>query len=291
MPLTLLVVPHYHHGNSGDGRFRAALDQRLALGDELALHGYFHLDEGPRPRPGRDWLRRRWYTAGEGEFAALDSSAAWLRLEAGLRWFAQRDWPVHGFVAPAWLLSPGSWTALRSLPFRYTTRLRHFHLLSGPTPPSGLDLNGDSGQASVYGAVPATETSPSTASPHHARPDGPPLPHASAQTAHGGLGFDAPDTLHSQSLVYSVRSEWRRRVSRHWNEVVYRKLEQAPLLRLSLHPADAAWPEVVAHWQTLLARALDAGREPLTKLAVANRLTEALAPESLTTRRVDDSAI
>lgn len=214
IPLTLLVVPHYHRRDSGDAGYRVTLDRRLALGDELALHGYFHLDEGPRPRPGRDWLRRRWYTAGEGEFAALDENTAWLRLEAGLRWFARRDWPVAGFIAPAWLLSPGSWRALAALPFRYTTSLRHFYLLDDT---------------------------------------------ALAATNKERLA------LPSQSLVYSVRGGWRRRVSRHWNETLYRRLAAQPLLRLSLHPADAAYSEVIRHWQALLARALHDGREAMTK--------------------------
>ncbi len=219
VPLTLLVVPHYHRHDNGDAGYRTTLDRRLSLGDELALHGYFHLDEGPRPRPWRDWLRRRWYTAGEGEFSALDENTAWLRLEAGLRWFARRDWPVAGFIAPAWLLSPGSWRALAALPFRYTTSLRHFYLLDDSAPAK-----------------------------------------------------NAPQALPSQSLVYSVRGGWRRRVSRHWNEVLYRRLANQPLLRLSLHPADAAYPEVIRHWQALLTRALHDGREAMTKHEWAARL-------------------
>src|SRR5437868_13728462 len=73
VPLTLLVVPAYHGDRrTPDPAFVAALDAHAARGDELALHGFFHLDDGPAPRDLRDYLARRWYTASEGEFAALD---------------------------------------------------------------------------------------------------------------------------------------------------------------------------------------------------------------------------
>lgn len=132
MPLTLLVVPDYHHrpvAMTEASAFRRLLDACLASGDELALHGYSHLDEGPATRGLADHCRRRILTLGEGEFAALDEQEAGRRLEAGLQWFAERGWQAHGFVAPAWLLSAGTWTALQRFPFRYTTSLRNFYLL------------------------------------------------------------------------------------------------------------------------------------------------------------------
>lgn len=132
-PLTLLVVPDYHRqGSALPGRYRDALERRLAAGDELALHGWCHLDEGPPPAGVRDWLRRQVYTAGEGEFAALSAAEAARRLDAGRAWFAAQGWPLAGFVAPAWLLGPGAWQALAQPVahrprFAYTTTLRVFH--------------------------------------------------------------------------------------------------------------------------------------------------------------------
>jgi len=118
MAFTLLVVPYYHGQRSSAG-FDEWLDARRQAGDELALHGLTHHDDGT-PADWLDHVRRRWYTDGEGEFAALDMADATRRFNAGRRWFARRRWPVRGFVAPAWLLGEGAWRALRRQPFDYT---------------------------------------------------------------------------------------------------------------------------------------------------------------------------
>jgi predicted deacetylase len=119
MPLTLLVVPHYQ-GRLSDPDFERWLQGRAQGGDELALHGLTHRDEGPPPNSLAERARRHWYTDREGEFAALDGAEATRRLRAGQRWFELRGWPLRGFVAPAWLLSEQSWLALLQQPFEYT---------------------------------------------------------------------------------------------------------------------------------------------------------------------------
>lgn len=130
LPLTLLVVPDYHAlGHGVPAWYRAWLDQRLAQGDEIALHGYTHRDEAPAARGVGDHLRRRLYTAGEGEFSALNREAAVRKLAAGDAWCATHGWHPHGFVAPAWLMSRGAWEALSAFDFTYTTTLGRFHLL------------------------------------------------------------------------------------------------------------------------------------------------------------------
>ncbi len=134
-PATLLVVPSYHQGTPAmqDPAFCDRMSQRLADGDELALHGFLHLDD--QPIHGlRDRLRRRFYTAGEGEFSSLSKELALGRLEMGARWFASQGWPLRGFVAPAWLMSDGVWDALEALPFTYTTTLRQLYALPSRTP-------------------------------------------------------------------------------------------------------------------------------------------------------------
>ena len=132
LPVSLLVVPDYHHRGRVDEQpaFIRAIERRLARGDEVVLHGYHHLDE-PCPRaPLLQRLQRRVYTAGEGEFAALAEREAALRLARGWEMLAgDLGWPVHGFVAPAWLLGPGARHALAEMPFRYTTTLRAIHSL------------------------------------------------------------------------------------------------------------------------------------------------------------------
>ncbi|MGE5384568.1 MAG: DUF2334 domain-containing protein [Betaproteobacteria bacterium] len=140
LPVTLLVVPRYHR-NPPDlpvDAWLAWLDAAAARGDELALHGYTHLDEG-QPQGWVDRLRRRCYTAGEGEFSSLSHTEAAWRLKAGLRWFRQHDWPLHGFVAPAWLMSEGTWTAIRELRFAYTCTLSRLVAF-----PSGRSLQSQS---------------------------------------------------------------------------------------------------------------------------------------------------
>lgn len=125
IPLTLLVVPHFHrrsHLDSFPG-FRSAIDRRIARGDEVVLHGYYHDDDGPLRRNPADLFMRRVYTH-EGEFYRLDEERARERLERGMELFSRYRWPVSGFVAPAWLMSEGTQAALRGFPLRYTSDLR-----------------------------------------------------------------------------------------------------------------------------------------------------------------------
>ncbi len=130
IPLTLLVVPRFHRSETDSATYEAMLGDLLAQGHELALHGYFHLDTAPPPGRWRDRFLRTVYTEGEGEFAALDAAQAKRRLELGLAWFGRRNWPVKGFVAPAWLLSKEAWDAVRACPFEYTTTMCYFHFLA-----------------------------------------------------------------------------------------------------------------------------------------------------------------
>lgn len=141
VPLTWLVVPCYH----GDAARSAAMEAHLAAlqagGDELALHGYTHLDPspprqrgampGPQSRSLRDRYLRTVYTRSEGEFSALDEAEAASRLESGLAWFAARGWHPSGFVPPAWLLSDPAWRALRRSTLAYATTYTRLHDLRG----------------------------------------------------------------------------------------------------------------------------------------------------------------
>ncbi|KQQ88993.1 hypothetical protein ASF77_09805 [Massilia sp. Leaf139] len=130
--LTWLVVPRYH-GRASDEHaeraMRAGLDSALARGDELALHGYTHLDTGDQAASLGQRFLRGVYTRSEGEFAALAAAEARERIALGLEWFRQRDWPVSGFVPPAWLLGEDSWRVLPEFAFSYTTTFARFHLL------------------------------------------------------------------------------------------------------------------------------------------------------------------
>lgn len=130
VPMTWLVVPdfHRHDGLDANPAFRRVLDARVARGDELALHGYYHDDQEPMSNNPRDWFMRRVYTH-EGEFYRLSREAALARLHAGLEMFQRYDWPVQGFVAPAWLMSEGARQALRELQLSYTSDPQHLYRL------------------------------------------------------------------------------------------------------------------------------------------------------------------
>jgi predicted deacetylase len=211
IPVTLLVVPAYHHHAAAPGmHYERCLERRLACGDELALHGYTHLDEAAAPTAWRDKFTRTIYTRSEGEFYAIDAAEARRRLELGMAWFAQRHWPVEGFIAPAWLLGHGAWAALMDFPFSYTTTMRRFYLL--PT----------------------------------------------------------RQALLSPSLVYTVRSPWRRWLSRAWTSMLCRALQDKLLVRLSLHPTDADHPRMVRHFQMLIEMLL-VQRQAMTKASFAGR--------------------
>jgi predicted deacetylase len=135
VPMTWLIVPDYHKHNALDAHpgFRRLLSSRIARGDELALHGYFHCDDSPAPANPRDWFMRRIYTH-EGEFYGLSQSAALARLHAGIELFRRYNWPLEGFVAPAWLMSQGTRQALRQLPLHYTSDPQHLYRLPDFTP-------------------------------------------------------------------------------------------------------------------------------------------------------------
>lgn len=211
IPLTWLVVPHYHFRPERSAAMEACLDVARARGDELCLHGYSHLDTEANGGGLRGRFLRNVYTRREGEFAALDEAEARRRLELGQAWFAERGWTPEGFVPPAWLLGEGAWRALRASGFKYTTTFSHFHCL-------------DSGKA-----------------------------------------------LLSPSMVYAARNRSGRILSPRVADATASMLARKPLVRFSLHPPDARYPELVRHIQQVLERLL-ASREAVTKLACAQRL-------------------
>ncbi len=132
VPISWLVVPRYHGSTARSPSYEAALERLQGEGHELILHGLTHLDTGP-PSSGLRGLGRRLlrtvYTQGEGEFATLEADEARRRIDAGLAWFAERGWPVSGFVPPAWLISEAACQTLHQYAFDYTTRYGSFRLL------------------------------------------------------------------------------------------------------------------------------------------------------------------
>jgi hypothetical protein len=56
-------------------------------------------------------------------------------------------------------------------------------------------------------------------------------------------------TFSARSLVYSVRSQWRRTASLVWNAALFLAVKEQPLLRVSIHPPDFTHREV---WNQIL---------------------------------------
>ena len=77
------------------------------------------------------------------------------------------------------------------------------------------------------------------------------------------LDFKRDKSHASQSLVWSVRSAWRRAVSRMWNAFLFRHLEKNLLIRISIHPVDIEHPAIWRQIRVLIVRAL-ADRKALT---------------------------
>ena len=70
-------------------------------------------------------------------------------------------------------------------------------------------------------------------------------------------------TWPTQSLVWSVRSGWRRAVSLAWNASLFHRLRHNSLLRISIHPVDLAHRAIWQQIRMLTQRALS-DRQPLT---------------------------
>ena len=74
-------------------------------------------------------------------------------------------------------------------------------------------------------------------------------------TLRGVRDFSTGSEFLSQSLVYSVRSDWRCALSLFWNRILYSRLTGNLLLRLSLHPPDLGHPGIWRQIEALVSRA------------------------------------
>lgn len=120
--LSLLVVPRWHGAApfDQDSSFLDWLHELSAAGHDLCLHGNTHAADEIRGGPVARMIAR-FYTNSEGEFYQLTRSEAETKLDDGLDLFDRSQLPVHGFTAPAWLLSDSAREALRARGFHYNT--------------------------------------------------------------------------------------------------------------------------------------------------------------------------
>jgi predicted deacetylase len=331
IPLTWLVVPHYHFRPEQSPAMEACLNVALERDDELALHGYSHLDTEAGSGGLRARFLRNVYTRREGEFAALTEAEARRRLELGLDWFAARGWTPTGFVPPAWLLGEGAWRALRDSPFAYTTTFSHFHCLPAARERGNAsrheherreDYRGDDRANIQYGG-----SAMQSGQGNRSRQDSPnrqfdrsnwtgPVVPDGADSAHDARGrHDAANqpgaqpqpvprdpprpfthnnrrgthAILSPSLVYAARNRGGRILSPRVADATAAMLANAPIVRFSLHPPDARYPELVRHIQQVLERLL-VQREAVTKAEFARRFANGVTSTDPTGRPASSPA-
>ncbi|WP_088743097.1 DUF2334 domain-containing protein [Cobetia sp. QF-1] len=80
--------------------------------------------------------------------------------------------------------------------------------------------------------------------------------------------YRLPDfnVIDAPGLVWSARSAPRRLMSRWVSERKLARAQDAPVLRLGLHPVDMRHASSRGYWLQLVARLLDDGRLPMTKI-------------------------
>lgn len=76
--------------------------------------------------------------------------------------------------------------------------------------------------------------------------------------------------LAAPALVASPRSAWRRACSRAWGRACLHRWHEAAVLRVALHPGDAAHPALRTWWQQMLGEVLET-RAVHTKAFVCGR--------------------
>lgn len=144
--VTYLLIPRYHGSylSSENPRFMEWCRTARTFRIQWHLHGYHHLEASRDPvenagrvAPGDRW-KRKFLTAGEGEFLALDPAQMRDKLDLGRGIFrACLKMEPQGFVAPAWLFNSGLRAALKEQGIRYTEDHRRlFEVKSGRTLPS-----------------------------------------------------------------------------------------------------------------------------------------------------------
>ncbi|HEX5176990.1 MAG TPA: hypothetical protein VFV83_08175, partial [Chthoniobacteraceae bacterium] len=90
------------------------------------------------------------------------------------------------------------------------------------------------------------------------------------------------DRIDAQSLVWSVRSAWRRRTSFGWNALLDWWLAPNPLLRISLHPVDVQHPVIWRQIRAVVSRALSTRRSATYFEWIAQRRTARVRREAAT---------
>ena len=193
---------------------------------------------------------------GRGHFRADAECAAWLRAQAA----AGHELVMHGYHHER-ERRPGETVATKLTTRFYTANEAEFY-----------DIGHDAAKALVeraredfrqLGIEPAGFIAPAWLLSAEAVLALWELGCAYTTTLGGVVDLKGGRVFHSQSLVWSVRSAWRRQLSRAWNALLARRLAANPLLRISIHPVDLRHPQIWRQIRDIIARTL-ADREPLT---------------------------
>ena len=109
--VTYLLVPAFHGAEpcDADERWIAWCRAPRSFRVDWLLHGYFHREDLAASAASAgvsERLKRRYMTAGEGEFLALSAQDAGERIARGAEVFRRvLNEEPRGFVAPAWLFN------------------------------------------------------------------------------------------------------------------------------------------------------------------------------------------
>ncbi len=155
--ITYLLVPEYHGGypSAASTEFITWCRGSRSFRVDWHLHGYHHLETWPvkDANPGEtggteehgsagktqsgahsesgsasDAFKRKFMTAGEGEFLALDAASQRQKLRDGREVFrACVGSDPQGFVAPAWLFNASLQPVLKEAGFRFTEDHRRIY--------------------------------------------------------------------------------------------------------------------------------------------------------------------
>jgi predicted deacetylase len=123
--LTVLIIPQHEDGPTLDTDLPTCrwLHHLVKEGACLCLHGLTHRMSGAARGPG-EWLWSRGFARGQGELYLSDRADCERRLDmarAIIKRCGLAD-KVHGFVPPAWLLSPAAADVVLDVGFAFHER-------------------------------------------------------------------------------------------------------------------------------------------------------------------------
>lgn len=129
---SLLVVPDFHAGGriGSDPALCDWLRERVALGDEVVLHGYHHLRVGA-DESWRTVFWTKFYTRNEAEFLDLPREGARALLRRGREALAEAGLSARGFIAPGWLMGSEALAAVFEEGFEYTNTVSGLMMADG----------------------------------------------------------------------------------------------------------------------------------------------------------------